>query len=224
MVSRQEGTLYSRKRDFTTIYEEELHKSFKKSKQEDQSQSTLFNERPNSESMRSITFDFELHLHTPLPSDWQAKENSRTSEDHRTCSKDPVTVGRPKMSLDLELNLSPSGSPSRTTTKKEESSNHNNETVSPKGKSLTLNPSKMSDIIGAGLSRSPSWLAFEGGDDDDVDHKEQEMVTTVCMKCHMLVMLCTSTPVCPNCKLMHPHVHSSTKLFKPPSNLLRLLC
>lgn len=72
MVSRQEGTLYSRKRDFT-VYGEEFHNSFKKIKQEDQSQSTLFNERPNSESMRSITFDFELHLHTPLPSDWQTK-------------------------------------------------------------------------------------------------------------------------------------------------------
>lgn len=261
MVSRQEGTLYSRKRDFT-IYGEELHNSFKKSKQEDQSQgklqSPLFDERPNSESMRSLTFDFELHLHTPLPSDWQAKVYIhleieifcicinmniamcynirinmhlkyiysyfqgylRTSEDHRTCPKDPVIVGRPKMSLDLELNLSPSGSPSRTTTKKDESSNHN-ETASPKGKSLT-NPSKKS-ITGTGLSRSPSWLAFEGGDDGDVDHKEQEMVTSVCMKCHMLVMLCTSTPVCPNCKFMHPHDHSSTKLFKP-SNLLSLLC
>lgn len=76
MVSRQEGNLYSRKRDFT-VCGEEFHNSFKKIKQEDQSQgklqSTLFNERPNSESMRSITFDFELHLHTPLPSDWQTK-------------------------------------------------------------------------------------------------------------------------------------------------------
>ncbi|EOA35716.1 hypothetical protein CARUB_v10020942mg [Capsella rubella] len=214
MVSRQEGTLYSRKRDFT-IYGEELLNSFKKSKQEDHSQSTLFNERPN-----SVTFDFELHLYNPLPSDWQAKEDSRTSEDHKTYSKDPVIVGRPKMSLDLELNLSPSGSPSRTTTKRDKSSNHN-ETVSPNGKSLTSS-SKMS-ITGTGLSRSPSWLAFEGGDDDDVDHKEQEMVTTVCMKCHMLVMLCTSNPVCPNCKFMHPQDHSATKLFEP-SNLLRLLC
>lgn len=80
MVSRQEGSLYSRKRDFT-IYGEDFHNSsFKKSKQEDQSQgklqSTLFNERPNSESMRSITFDFELHLHNPLPSKSQeAKVN-----------------------------------------------------------------------------------------------------------------------------------------------------
>ncbi|VVA95704.1 unnamed protein product [Arabis nemorensis] len=221
MVSRQEGTFNSRKRDFT-IYGEDFHNSFKKTKQEDQShgnklQTTLFNERPNSESMRSITFDFELHLHNHLPSKSQeAKGYSRTSEDQRTYQKDPVIVGRPKMSLDLELNLSPSYSPSETTTR-DESSNHN-ETESSKGKNLT-NPSKKS-ITGTGLGRSSSWLAFEG---DDVDHKEQEMVTKVCMKCHMLVMLCTSTPVCPNCKFMHPHDQSSTKLFKP-SNLLRLLC
>lgn len=73
MVSRQEGTRNSRKRDFTIYGEEEFHNSFKKTKQEDQShgdklQSTLFNDRPNSESMRSITFDFELHLHNHLPS------------------------------------------------------------------------------------------------------------------------------------------------------------
>lgn len=135
---------------------------------------------------------------------------SRTCEDQRTYPKDHVIVGRPKMSLDLELNLSPSYSPSS-----------HNETESSKGKNLT-NPSKKS-VIGTGLSRSSSWLAFEGDNDDDVDHKEQEMVTKVCMKCHMLVMLCTSTPVCPNCKFMHPHDHSSTKLFKP-SNLLSLLC
>ncbi|KFK42202.1 hypothetical protein AALP_AA2G224800 [Arabis alpina] len=216
MVSRQEGTLYSRKRDFT-IYGEDFHNSFKKTKQEDQSQS---NERPNSESMRSITFDFELHLHNPLPSKSQeAKGYSRTCEDQRTYPKD--SVGRPKMSLDLELNLSPSYSPSETTTNRDESSKINETESSSKGNNLT-NQSKKS-VIGTGLSRSSSWLAFEGGDNDDVDHKEQEMVTKVCMKCHMLVMLCTSTPVCPNCKFMHPHDHSSTKLFKP-SNLLRLLC
>ncbi|CAH8356277.1 unnamed protein product [Eruca vesicaria subsp. sativa] len=208
MVSRQEGTLYSRKRDFT-ICEEEFHNLSKKSKQEDQSQgklqSSLFNERPKPESMRSVTFDFELHLHTSI----EAKGYSGAYEDHRTYTKDPVNVGRPKISLDLELNLSPSYSPSQTTT----------ETVSSsKGKDWTR-PSKKA-TIGRGLNRSLSWLAFEGGDDD---HKEQEMVTKVCMKCHMLVMLCTSTPVCPNCKFLYPHDHSSTKLFRP-SNLLRLMC
>ncbi|CAN6936327.1 hypothetical protein F2Q70_00045639 [Brassica cretica] len=220
MVSRQEGTLFSRKRDFTA-YGEEFHNSFKKIKQDDQSlgklQSTMFSERSNSESMRSVTFDFELQLHTPLTT--ETKGYSKTSVDQRTYPKDSLLVERPKMSLDLELNLSPSYSPTNTTKKIEESSNHNETVSSSKGKNLT-GPSKKT-TTGTGLNRSLSWLAFEGGDDDD--HKEQEMVTKVCMKCHMLVMLCTSTPVCPNCKFMHPHDHSSTKLFKP-SNLLRLLC
>ncbi|KAF8095488.1 hypothetical protein N665_0331s0008 [Sinapis alba] len=216
MVSRQEGTFFSRKRDLT-IFGEEFHNSFKKTKLEDQSHGKLQSSRPNSESMRSVTFDFQLHLHTPLPSNWQKSIEpevySRTSENHMTHTKDSVLVGRPKMSLDLELNLSPSYSLSKTTTKIDESTDHMNETVSsPNGKNLT-SPSKRTTL---------SWLSFDGGD-DEVDHKEQEMVTKVCMKCHMLVMLSTSTPVCPNCKFMHPRDHSSTKLFKPP-NLLRLLC
>ncbi|CAN8233981.1 unnamed protein product [Cochlearia groenlandica] len=215
MVSRQDQTLYSRKRDHT-IYGEEFHNSFKKTKQEDHSHAkhhkTLFNERPNSENMRSISFDFELHLHT------HAKGQSRTFQDHRTYPKDQVIVERPKMSLDLELNLSPSYSPTTTTKIDQEPSSNHNETLSSSSKDKNLK-----SITGTGLNRSLSWLAFQGVDDGEDDHKEQEMVTKVCMKCHMLVMLCTSSPVCPNCKFMHPHDHSSTKMFKP-SNLLRLLC
>ncbi|KAG2324423.1 hypothetical protein Bca52824_007151 [Brassica carinata] len=173
MVSRQEGTFYPRKRDFT-IYEEEFHNSFKKSKQEDPSQgkiqSIMFNQRPKSKSMRSITFDFELHLNSSLPSDWQKSKEakvclfdicvvnmhlkhgcqyfqgySRASEDYRTYPKDPVIVGRPKMSLDLELNLSPSYSPSETTMEIDESSNHNETVSSPKRKNLR-SPSKKTKI------------------------------------------------------------------------------
>ncbi|CAN7123549.1 unnamed protein product [Brassica rapa subsp. narinosa] len=170
--------------------------------------------------MRSVTFDFELHLHTPLHSDWQKSIEPKVYNniyvtncvDHMTYHKNLVVVGRPKMSLDLELNLSPSYSPPKTSTKIDGSINHR-ETVSPSnGNNLTI-PSKKTTL---------SWLSFDGGN-DDVDHKEQEMVTKVCMKCHMLVMLSTSTPVCLNCKFMHPRDHSSTRLFKPP-NLLRLLC
>lgn len=74
MASRQEGTLFSRKRDFTA-YGEEFHNLFKRTKEEDQShgnlQRAMFSEGSNSESMRSVTLDFELNLHTPLPSGWQ---------------------------------------------------------------------------------------------------------------------------------------------------------
>ncbi|KAG2269067.1 hypothetical protein Bca52824_063622 [Brassica carinata] len=98
-----------------------------------------------------------------------------------------------KTYLDLELNLSSSSSSTiKTIAKKDESS---------KGKNLIMSPSKKRKSGDIKLSRSPSWLAFEGDD----DQKKQEMVTTVCMKCHMLVMLCKSTLVCPNCKFTHPN-------------------
>lgn len=31
-----------------------------------------------------------------------------------------------------------------------------------------------------------------------------EMVAAVCMRCHMLVMMCRACPACPNCKFLHP--------------------
>ncbi|KAL6867689.1 hypothetical protein ACP4OV_015713 [Aristida adscensionis] len=31
-----------------------------------------------------------------------------------------------------------------------------------------------------------------------------EMVAAVCMRCHMLVMMCRASPACPNCKFLHP--------------------
>ena len=32
----------------------------------------------------------------------------------------------------------------------------------------------------------------------------REMVAAVCMRCHMLVMMCRASPACPNCKFVHP--------------------
>ncbi|KAJ4950776.1 hypothetical protein NE237_027608 [Protea cynaroides] len=46
-----------------------------------------------------------------------------------------------------------------------------------------------------------------------------EMVAAVCQQCHMLVMLCKSSPACPSCRFMHPPEGPPT-LFKRH----RLLC
>lgn len=32
----------------------------------------------------------------------------------------------------------------------------------------------------------------------------REMVAGVCVRCHMLVMMCRANPACPNCKFLHP--------------------
>ncbi|CAL5189396.1 unnamed protein product [Lathyrus oleraceus] len=130
-------------------------------------------------------FDIELHLNTPLPSDkWQqyltlqslcnTKMNMKTQESKREW----LLPEKSSISLDLELNLT-----SETLKKKEEINYENFEKKKKKDSTTT-----------------PSWLS--SSDNSDGDYKE--MIATVCMKCHMLVMLCKSSPSCPNCKFMHP--------------------
>lgn len=65
-----------------------------------------------------------------------------------------------------------------------------------------LSSSKLQKWNMQGMRKCPSWLAFEVDD-------HQEMVAKVCMRCHMLVMLCRTSPACPNCKFMHPPQTSS---------------
>ncbi|KAK7282814.1 hypothetical protein RIF29_11885 [Crotalaria pallida] len=130
------------------------------------------------------------------------------------------------MSLDLELNLT-----SESLWKKEGNNNRSSSYVhmiekQSSGNSLgsllehdhddliiESNKHKKGSSPSHGLihsSSSPSWLSSSDG-----DHKE--MVATVCMKCHMLVMLCKSSPACPNCKFMHPPDQN-------PSNFLKRKC
>ncbi|KAG2303595.1 hypothetical protein Bca52824_032246 [Brassica carinata] len=182
MFSLHNGTLCSKKRDQMKVYGESFHGSFKRIKQEDQTQAKLEKNTTLSKSENAKLIKPDAH--------------SETFEDHRTTC------------LDLELNLcSSSSSVVKTIMKKDESS---------KGKTLIMSPSKKRKSGDRVLIRSPSWLAFECDNDTD-EQKKQEMVTTVCMKCHMLVMLCKSTLVCPNCKFTHPDDHM-------PLNLFKLLC
>ncbi|URE26803.1 hypothetical protein MUK42_15658 [Musa troglodytarum] len=48
-----------------------------------------------------------------------------------------------------------------------------------------------------------------------------EMVASVCMRCHMLVMMTKAALSCPNCKFVHPPDRSWSALVKPA---LKLLC
>ncbi|XP_031092304.1 uncharacterized protein LOC115996998 [Ipomoea triloba] len=153
----------------------------------------------------------ELPLMAPLPLEWQRcldiKSgqvyffNTRTQEK---TSRDPRLSPEPvPMSLDLELNLL-CGS----------SEKHNNV-----GDNFTK--SDVSHDLGDGgkkkrggflsLARSPSWLTFDGD-------QQAEMVTAVCKKCHMLVMVCKSSPTCPNCKFVNlPDQKSPTLSNQRPS-------
>ncbi|KAL0909660.1 hypothetical protein M5K25_020547 [Dendrobium thyrsiflorum] len=44
---------------------------------------------------------------------------------------------------------------------------------------------------------------IHGGETDQIAD-EREMMAIVCARCHMLVMMCKETPLCPNCKFAPP--------------------
>ncbi|KNA22139.1 hypothetical protein SOVF_036650 [Spinacia oleracea] len=178
--------------------------------------------------------DIELHLETPLPSEWQrcldmqsgeihfynTRTQKRTQRDPRERSTDPPSPRECHMSLDLELNL-PCGS-----------LNHNNNNNISKSKSTSEKKSLTMMIknkkpsyspppppVTPNLFRSLSTAGNNTTIDLEAADEEAEMVATACNRCHMLVMLCKTSPTCPNCKYVHPPCQTLLDLFKPRLSL-----
>ncbi|KAK1441589.1 hypothetical protein QVD17_07598 [Tagetes erecta] len=160
----------------------------------------------NDNHTKRLLLDTELHLDTPMPLEWQRCLDIKSGQihyyntrTHKKTSMDPRSSQEPpkNMSLDLELNL-PCGSSSDHTTK------HHH---------VADNFSKCKTPI-KNRNSAPSWLALEGGD------QQQEMMTAVCKKCHMLVMMSKMSPSCPNCKFMHPPNQTPPRLFNRELSLL----
>lgn len=123
-----------------------------------------------------------------------------------------------QMSLDLELNLTCD----KSQWKKEEDDKI-------KEKQNSSLPASLSghDVYGRGSESSKvkeedsgdlngsslSWLSSS-----EEDHRE--MVATVCMRCHMLVMLCKPSLACPNCKFIHPPDQNPSMFLKRKCSLL----
>ncbi|XP_061338522.1 uncharacterized protein LOC133285321 [Gastrolobium bilobum] len=196
----------------------EFDASSKKRKWEEAITEEFFKDQTNAEKRKSI-FDIDLHLETPLSSHkWQQYLNIQSGQTHlsntRMNRKTPDSKKNPEpdqpqsfgqMSLDLELNLT-----CESLKKKEDSYDINEKINSGSSGSLgerdLLIGSKKYKKDSCVLTRSPSWLSSEA------EHKE--MIARVCMRCHMLVMLCKSSPSCPNCKFMHPPDQNPFKFFK----------
>ncbi|XP_020206332.1 uncharacterized protein LOC109791444 [Cajanus cajan] len=170
----------------------------------------FFKHDPTDAEKRKSIFDIELHLETPLPSHKLQQYLTIQSGQIHLCNtmmnlKTPYSERNPdteapslgQMSLDLELNLT------CESLKKNEGSYDMKE---KKKHGLLIESSNCEKDDSCVLTRPPSWLSSEG------DHKE--MIATVCMRCHMLVMLCKSSPACPNCKFMHPPDQNPSKFLK----------
>ncbi|ESW08243.1 hypothetical protein PHAVU_009G030900 [Phaseolus vulgaris] len=201
----------------------EFEASSKKRKWEEPFAEDFFKDQTTIEKKKSI-FDIEIHPEAPFSSDkWrqyltiqsgqiQLCNTRTTSEDHKRSPEPPPSY---HMSLDLELNLT------CESLRKREDSYYMNEKqtsgspggLSERDQDLFNEPSKCKkDSEGINI-RSPSWLSSTEDDSN-------EMVATVCMRCHMLVMLCKSSPSCPNCKFMHPPDQNPSKFLKRRCSLL----
>lgn len=127
------------------------------------------------------------------------------------------------MRLDLELNLSPSLI-DLNHHHDHDLSNHNKNCEEDERKKKMM---EKGSVLGLDTQKNMAWVAFDLDDDRHERSggrgrgRETEMVARVCMKCHMLVMLCKASPACPNCKFMHsPEDTSLSLLFNPKATLL----
>lgn len=168
--------------------------------------------------------DVELHLETPLPSEWQrcldmqsgeihfynTRTQKRTMRDPRE-SLDPSSPRDCHMSLDLELNL-PCGSLNNNFSKSTSEKNSSSPTMR---KSFSNSPPPKSQASTDNFFRSLSTVQKTNATNTEAADETAEMVATACKRCHMLVMLCKSSPTCPNCKYVHPPSQSPLDLFKP---------
>ncbi|PIN08129.1 hypothetical protein CDL12_05519 [Handroanthus impetiginosus] len=157
--------------------------------QESLSKKRKWDDDPREEILEKIK-TFDPQTETSSPSEWQQCLDIKSGQiyfynkrTNKRAMSDPRSSLAPHkktpMSLELQLNL-----PSQSLGKNDSC------TTLIHSRDNFVNSNPIRDVTG--LTRSPSWLTFEG--------EQQEMVTAVCKKCFMLVMMCKSSPTCPNCK------------------------
>ncbi|XP_009386378.2 protein CURLY FLAG LEAF 1-like [Musa acuminata AAA Group] len=150
--------------------------------------------------------EIELNLDAPLPLDWQrcldiksgqihfynTRTNRRTSRHPSKLSSEPPPPPPPPPSSRLSLDLDLN-------------------LMSPRSHLHEAEAEQMKH----GNARNSCMLRTS----DEAD--PGEMVASVCMRCHMLVMMTKASLSCPNCKFVHPPDRSWSALIKPA---LKLLC
>lgn len=124
---------------------------------------------------------------------YNTRTQKRTLRDPRASPEPSTPRNYGHMSLDLALNL-PCGSPTY-------------EKPNPMMNEKSSKSPTCANYLFMGASSEEKSSSSETM--ETVQVMETEMVATVCMKCHMLVMLCKSSPTCPNCKFMHPPYQTS---------------
>jgi len=159
----------------------------------------------------------------PLPPEWQrcldiksgqihyynTRTQKRTWKDPRgepdyraAADEEEESTNCPPPGLDLELNLTFSPRPALAHQEKKK----------PKPAARPRPPT-------AAAAESRPQPAEAAAEDS------REMVAAVCVRCHMLVMMCRASPACPNCKFLHTPSRAAPPEPAAPLKLgLQLLC
>ncbi|KAK4276812.1 hypothetical protein QN277_014918 [Acacia crassicarpa] len=170
----------------------ELEASSKKRKWEDQSLPVeFFNAQTEAEKRKSTSDNRQLY-----PS---SRINMNMPEDPKNSPAPPSST---QISLDLGLNL---------TFDQSQGNRSGNYSINKKQNSSSPKSFRGQDIYGTESSEYKK---------DSSEGEHREMVATVCMRCHMLVMLRKSSPACPNCKFMHPPDQNTPTFLKRKCSLL----
>ncbi|XP_023002678.1 uncharacterized protein LOC111496462 [Cucurbita maxima] len=155
-------------------------------------------EQPLQPPQINSIFDIELHLETPLPFDWQRCLDIQSGKIHfyntttqKRTSKDP----RDKLDIDDDVE-----------------GDESNEDMSL---DLELNLTCESLDKNNNQTTQGGRRAIGGMFGSSENYKQQtEMVAAVCMRCHLLVMMCKSSPECPNCKFINSPEQTSPAMLK----------
>ncbi|XVF65516.1 hypothetical protein PTKIN_Ptkin09bG0255500 [Pterospermum kingtungense] len=120
----------------------------------------------------------DLHVKDPLPLDWEQcldLESGRVYYMNRKTLKKTWNWPKDQKQLDLELNISPQHS-------------------------------KCSQQWSTATTTTITGSISDHEDSYNKQHHHPtgtNMVALACLNCHLLVILCKSTPACPNCKYVH---------------------
>lgn len=114
--------------------------------------------------------------------------------------------------LDLELNLA--FEPRRRAL----AAGHEKSKKKKKKKPTPPRPAAAAALAAAEEERRPRPPPSDSRD------SSREMVAAVCVRCHMLVMMCRASPACPNCKFLHPPTPPEPEPPAPLKLGLQLLC
>ena len=107
--------------------------------------------------------------------------------------EDSANCAPPGLDLELNLTFSPRPAPAHQEKKK------------PKPAAPPPQPPPAAAV--ESRRRQPAAAAAEDS---------REMVAAVCVRCHMLVMMCRASPACPNCKFLHTPSRAAPPPPPPP--------